>query len=235
MLVAIAMMATAFAGKTADKPEQTPGQTDSISRAAAIVMAQGVDASFNNLSKLGVTLDREVFIQTLANTLRGDTTGFSPVEADAYINSFINSSAEQIPDTVSLESQEGFIAAEAAKPGAETLTSGLVFFIIQEGEGPQPVDTDVVTVNYVGRLSDGTIFDDTEGNPVQFNVNRLIPGFTEALKLMKPGGTYRAIIPYNLAYGKEGIAGVIPGYSALDFTVTLNGITPGGPDSPAAN
>lgn len=222
-----AQIAEAVAAVVAsDTPALTAGQIDSVSRAAATVMAEAVKGSVNNLDKLGLTIDKAVFNRALADALAGLPTGFSPQEADAYINSLVNSSTQEIPDTVTIESQQGFIAEQAAQPNAETTPSGLVFIVIQEGEGKMPVDSDVVSVNYVGRLSDGTIFDQTNGTPVEFNVNRLIPGFTEALKMMRPGGTYRAVIPYNLAYGEKGIPGVIPGYSALDFTVTLEGITP---------
>lgn len=233
LLAAIAMPAAAC---LADSPEaataqapaavQTAGQTDSISRAAATIMAQAVSSSIDNLTQLGVEIDRNVFVSTLTAALNGQSTGFTREEADAYVNSFVNSSAQDVPDTVSIESQQGFIAQQAALPGAETTASGLVFIILQEGEGAMPTDSDIVNVQYTGRLSDGTIFDQTGDENVQFNVNQLIPGFTEALKMMRPGGTYRVVIPYNLAYGEKGIQGIIPGYSALDFTVTLEGIVP---------
>ncbi|MDE6629141.1 MAG: FKBP-type peptidyl-prolyl cis-trans isomerase, partial [Muribaculaceae bacterium] len=82
-----------------------------------------------------------------------------------------------------------------------------------------------VKVTYTGKLSDGTVFDQPE-RPVQFPVSNLVPGFTEGLKLMKPGGTYRLFIPATLGYGDLGAGGVIPPGAALDFTVTLLEIVP---------
>ncbi len=212
----------------------TAAQTDSLSRAAATVMAEVVTRSLGNLDKMGLPVDRKVFAEEFGRLIGGGKGIFEPAQANEYIGTLDALVNPRLPDTVSVASQKEFVSKAAALPGATTTSDGLVFIIEQEGEGPMPVDGDMVTVNYTGRLSDGTVFDDTKGTPVQFNVNRLIPGFTEGLKLMKPGGTYRLVIPSELAYGADGIEGVIPGNSALDFTVTLNGITPAGPESPAA-
>lgn len=105
------------------------------------------------------------------------------------------------------------------------MPSGLLFEIITEGEGPHPADTDIVKVTYTGRLSDGTVFDSSD-RPVQFPVNRLVPGFTEGLKLMKPGGEYRIFIQPALGYGDKGASGIIPPGAVLDFTVKLLEILP---------
>ncbi|MDE5647858.1 MAG: FKBP-type peptidyl-prolyl cis-trans isomerase [Muribaculaceae bacterium] len=77
-----------------------------------------------------------------------------------------------------------------------------------------------MTVSYEGRLSDGTVFDTTE-TPIAMTVGTLVPGFNQGLMKMRPGGTYRLVIPAEMGYGREGIPGVIPGNAALDFTVTL--------------
>ncbi|MDE6557251.1 MAG: FKBP-type peptidyl-prolyl cis-trans isomerase, partial [Duncaniella sp.] len=103
--------------------------------------------------------------------------------------------------------------------------SGLVFQVITEGEGAMPQSGERVKVNYTGRLSDGTVFDQTDA-PVTFDVDRLVPGFTEGLKMMRPGGTYRLVIPASLGYGDTGAAGVIPPGAALDFTVELVEVVP---------
>lgn len=132
----------------------------------------------------------------------------------------------QAPDTVSVESQEQFLAARGARKGAVTTPSGLVFETVTEGNGTQPTMSDRVKVLYTGRLSDGTVFDSTE-EPIEFGVSKLVPGFTEALTMMKPGGTYRICIPARIGYGSRGISGVIPGNSVLDFEVKLLEILPG--------
>ena len=89
------------------------------------------------------------------------------------------------------------------------------------GAAPQPGGA--VRVSYEGRLADGTVFD-AAAEPVGLPVSQLVPGFTEALLLMRAGGRYRFWIPAPLAYGERGVPGVIPPNAELDFTVTLHGV-----------
>lgn len=101
--------------------------------------------------------------------------------------------------------------------------SGLKYVVIKEGEGKQPSATSTVTVHYTGRLLDGTVFDSSvdRGEPASFPLDRVIPGWTEGLQLMKEGGKYEFFIPSNLAYGQQGVPGTIPPDSPLVFTVEL--------------
>jgi len=88
--------------------------------------------------------------------------------------------------------------------GFVTLPSGLRYKVLKEGSGDHPAATDTVTVQYVGRLENGTEFDSSYkhgGKPVSFPLNRVIPGWTEGLQLMKPGSKYTLVIPAKLAYG----------------------------------
>ena len=101
--------------------------------------------------------------------------------------------------------------------------------VVREGSGPKPAATDTVKVHYVGTLLDGTKFDSSidRGEPAQFALNAVIPGWTEALMLMKKGTKYRLWIPSELAYGPNGAGGVIPPNAVLDFDVTLVDVAPG--------
>ncbi len=123
-----------------------------------------------------------------------------------------------------------FMAAEAARPGAVTTDSGLIFIPVQEGEGPSPKATDTVVVHYHGTLRDGTVFDSSveRGEPAVFGLNRVIPGWTEGLQRMKVGGKARLVCPAKLAYGDEGSPPKIYGGAALAFDVELIGIEGGG-------
>jgi FKBP-type peptidyl-prolyl cis-trans isomerase len=118
------------------------------------------------------------------------------------------------------------LGAAPAPPAAKTpapiiaTASGLRLQTIVPGTGSQPQLADSVLVTYEGRLSDGTIFD-ASPNPVPLPVSELVPGFTEALLLMKKGGRYRIWIPADLAYGEQGAGGVIPPNAELEFTVSL--------------
>ena len=117
---------------------------------------------------------------------------------------------------------EDFLAANKTKPGVIELPSGLQYKIIKEGAGESPADSDMVTVHYTGTLIDGTVFDSSRerGEPIQFPVNGVIAGWTEALQIMKPGAQYMLYIPAKLAYGDKK-TGPIPEGSTLIFDVEL--------------
>lgn len=178
------------------------------------------------MQEMGFPFSSSSFCQWLGNALRGKAMGFDVESADAFLRKTISRINPQ-PEakTFTPESQQEFLDAQKSRPGVTETPSGLLFEVITEGEGASPVDTDVVKVLYTGRLSDGSVFDDAD-RPIQFPVNRLVPGFTEGLKMMKPGGEYRIFIPASLGYGQEGAAGVIPPGAALDFTVKLLDIVP---------
>lgn len=177
-----------------------------------------VGQRLRQMQQMGIPVDDKAFMATLRASLMGEPTGFTRESADEFLNSYV--ARQAAGDTVSVASQRDYLAAQAAREGVITTPSGLVFEVIKEGEGASPAKSDRVVVMYTGRLADGTVFDATE-EPVTFNVDRLVPGFTEALMLMKPGGRYRAYIPASLGYGAKGIPGVIPGNSALDFDIEL--------------
>lgn len=116
-----------------------------------------------------------------------------------------------------------FLAANAKKAGVITTKSGLQYKILTPGKGTSPKATDKVTVNYVGKLLNGKVFDSSykRGVPATFPVNGVIPGWTEALQMMKPGATWVLWIPAKLAYGANGVPGVIPPNAVLNFKVNL--------------
>lgn len=126
------------------------------------------------------------------------------------------------------EASEKFLKAEAAKKGAVQTKSGLIYFEVTAGKGASPKDTDKVTVQYTGMLRDGTIFDSSlkRGQPATLQLNQLIAGWTEGLKMMKVGGSARLVIPAELAYGKRGVPSLLPPDAALVFLVELIGIEP---------
>lgn len=115
-----------------------------------------------------------------------------------------------------------FLADNAAKKGVVTTKSGLQYMVIKQGTGKQPAVNSKVTVNYVGKLIDGTVFDSTASPkvPVTFSLDQVIPGWTEGVQLMKEGATYRFFIPAALAYGDRNADPIPPG-STLIFDVDL--------------
>jgi FKBP-type peptidyl-prolyl cis-trans isomerase FklB len=118
---------------------------------------------------------------------------------------------------------EAFLAENKKKEGVITLPSGLQYKVIKEGAGNLPKAPDTVTVHYKGTLIDGTEFDSSysRGEPASFPVNGVIPGWTEALQLMKAGSKWQLFIPSNLAYGERGAGGKIGPNSTLVFDVEL--------------
>ncbi|HYR58191.1 MAG TPA: FKBP-type peptidyl-prolyl cis-trans isomerase [Chthoniobacteraceae bacterium] len=117
------------------------------------------------------------------------------------------------PITVMAESaiEKGakFLKENASKEGVKTTASGLQYKILKEGTGKSPKRTDTVKVHYRGTLLDGTEFDSSykRGQPVEFPLNRVIPGWTEGVQLAKEGGKIQLFIPSKLAYGESGTPG----------------------------
>jgi FKBP-type peptidyl-prolyl cis-trans isomerase FklB len=118
---------------------------------------------------------------------------------------------------------EEFLAKNKKKEDVKTTPSGLQYKVIKEGDGAMPKPDDTVTVNYEGKLINGTVFDSSykRGQPATFPVKGVIPGWTEALQLMKVGSKYELFIPSNLAYGERGAGGDIGANATLLFTVEL--------------
>lgn len=127
---------------------------------------------------------------------------------------------------LSAQANQAFLAANAAKAGVTVRPSGLQYRVLKSGSGPSPKATDKVTVSYKGRLIDGTVFDQTKpGETTEFVAGRLIPGWVEALSVMKAGDEWELVIPSNLAYGERGAGGgAIPPNQTLVFELQLHGI-----------
>lgn len=119
---------------------------------------------------------------------------------------------------------EAYLAANKKKEGVKVTASGLQYEVLKAGSGKQPKATDTVVVHYRGTLIDGTEFDSSykRGEPIDFPLNRVIPGWTEGVQLMQEGAKYRFVIPSGLAYGPRGTPGGPIGPDAtLIFEVEL--------------
>ena len=118
---------------------------------------------------------------------------------------------------------ERFLEDNAGRDEVNVTESGLQYEVLASGDGDTPSATSKVRVHYHGTLVDGTVFDSsvTRGEPIEFDVGGVIPGWTEALQLMKAGDKWKLYIPHELAYGANGAGGVIGPYQALVFEVEL--------------
>ncbi|MGI9625882.1 MAG: FKBP-type peptidyl-prolyl cis-trans isomerase N-terminal domain-containing protein [Longimicrobiales bacterium] len=120
---------------------------------------------------------------------------------------------------------EAYLAENGGREGVVTTESGLQYEVLREGEGVTPESGQRAVLHYKGTLPDGTEFDSSYGGePAEFGVDQLIPGFTEALKLMNVGSHYRVVVPSDIAYGPQGGQGAIGPNQTLVFEIELLGI-----------
>ena len=147
-------------------------------------------------------------------------------EAKAFDGAVVFEEAKATAATKAAEKEAQMLAvAEAVKKEFTNVTStGLKYMVLNEGNGKKPSSSSTnVTVHYTGTFLDGKVFDSSvqRGQPIDFNLNQVIPGWTEGVQLMKEGGKYKFYIPYQLAYGERGYPGAIPPKSDLIFEVEL--------------
>lgn len=122
-----------------------------------------------------------------------------------------------------MEAGKTFLEENAQKPGVKVTSSGLQYKIIREGTGRKTSEWGEVEVHYRGRLIDGTVFDSSyeSGEPISFLLAQVIAGWAEGVRLMPEDSLYEFYIPPDLAYGRQGIPGVVPPNSTLIFEVEL--------------
>ncbi len=151
----------------------------------------------------------------------------APAFADVDITPEAAQAANQPKLDPAQEAGAAFLAANRSKPGVIAMPDGLQYKVLKAGTGPKPADTDVVTVQYEGRLINGTVFDSSasHGGTIDFPVGQVIAGWVEALKMMPMGSTWELYIPSDLAYGAAGAPPSIGPNETLIFKVTLVKIT----------
>ncbi|MEZ3550776.1 MAG: FKBP-type peptidyl-prolyl cis-trans isomerase [Muribaculaceae bacterium] len=175
------------------------------------------------LRAMGVeNLNKDDFKRAIDAAFDGKETEMPPEEANKLIQEYLQELTER--KTAEIKSVgEKFLAENLKKDNVKSTESGLQYIVEKEGTGASPSATDEVTVHYTGRLLDGTVFDSSvsRGEPATFPLNRVIPGWTEGLQLMKEGGKNVFFIPSDLAYGAQGVPNAIPPHSTLIFEVEL--------------
>lgn len=184
----------------------------------------------NNFRASGIS---EINVQDFADGVAAVFNGLAPKmsydEAKEEIRKYFTAmeerqkaEAEKIGQ-VNAEAGKAFLAENGKRVEVKTTPSGLQYEVITEGNGPQPTANDRVEVHYTGTLIDGTVFDSSveRGVPATFGVTQVIPGWVEALQLMKEGSKWRLFIPSELAYGPQGAGGLIGPNATLIFDVEL--------------
>lgn len=182
-----------------------------------------------NLKQQEVEIDFDVFIKGLKDGMSKDTvqllTDAELQQAfQTYMSELNQKKMDKAKATAAENKKKGqeFLAENKKKQGVVELASGLQYKILTEGSGNSPKPTDVVLFHYTGKTLDGKVFDSSVGGaPAESPVNGLIPGWQEALTMMKPGAKWELYIPSDLAYGDRGAGEVIAPGAALIFEVEL--------------
>ena len=188
----------------------------------------GVDIG-KHLTGQGINLNTEVFAQGIRDGIENSSLQMTEEEMQETLRAFQQSLMEEREaenkrlSEQNLQLGQDFLASNSKKTGVQTLPSGLQYEVIVEGTGETPTVNDTVTTHYRGTLIDGTVFDSSydRGQPATFPVQGVIPGWTEALQLMKTGSKWKLYIPSKLAYGEQRAGEVIGPNSTLVFEVEL--------------
>jgi len=209
-IIIITMLVT-----NAQAQNPTPSMEE-ISYALGVLFAK-------NLQDQGLeSISTTEMAEGLASQMKGEAR-LTPEQANEMVGEFMQ--AKQMEASAGYDAEcKAFLVENAKKDGIQTTASGLQYIHETVGEGDSPTAASTVTVHYRGTLIDGTEFDSSysRGEPISFPLGNVIPGWTEGLQLMKPGGKTMFYIPQNLAYGANpNPNGPIPPLAALIFEVEL--------------
>lgn len=222
-LTAVALLSgtNVWAGKKVAGGDIKNGH-DSTSYALGVQVGMSLKGQLTNLPCNDLNMD--LFIEALSYCMKNnDTTALQikPSQTPLIINTHMQAAQEEMNKKDKIRN-DAFLANNAKQPGVITTSSGLQYMILKDGESTErPKITDKVKVNYTGKLIDGKVFDSNEGRePVEFELNKVIKGWTEGLQLMTIGSKFRFWVPAELGYGSRPI-NTIPANSILIFDVDL--------------
>lgn len=222
------MMALLGCGGASQEPEVTLESTDArLSYGIGLRMGQRMSAD-------GMQVDVAAYAAGLEDAMIGAEAKLTDEEINTEMSAFqerrqAEAEAERVEQAQSnLEAGRAYMEEMSANEDVQTTESGLQYIVMEPGEGDNPVAADSVEVHYEGRLIDGSVFDSSieRGQTVTFGLTQVIPGWTEGLQLMKPGGKFKFIIPPELGYGEGGAGQMIGPNATLVFDVELISITP---------
>lgn len=214
----------------AKTPTMTPEQ---VSKAMGYLFGYQTGQQLSSVGPLKITdIDADAFIDGLKGGLAGDRPSIPEEQVAAAFNEFQKVMQKRVEEvsTANAEASKKFIEEASKKEGVQATKSGLLYEIIEKGEGKkyeEPKDPkdpgSLFVIDYKGTLPDGTVFD--ENKDIQMGL-QVIPGFKEALTMMPVGSTWKVYIPAELAYGDQGAGGKIGPNQALVFDLKLKDIVP---------
>ncbi|MCC7083909.1 MAG: FKBP-type peptidyl-prolyl cis-trans isomerase [Pirellulales bacterium] len=188
----------------------------------------------SSVRQQGIADDLEIaaFLRGVTDGMSGNKLALSQLELRPVMERYGKEIEQRLRDkskvAAAKNKQEGdrFLAENKAKEGVKTLPSGLQYKVLKSGSGATPGPADTVLAHYHGTLIDGTVFDSSvqRGEPIEFPVNGVIKGWTEALQLMKVGDKWQLFVPSDLAYGERSPSDKIGPNSVLIFEVELKDV-----------
>lgn len=182
-----------------------------------------------NITELPIELDFKQVLAAISDVSSGKKPALELDEYHKFMQSFqqkVQSAAREAAANAAqanVKAGKEFLEANKSKEGVQVTASGLQYKVLKEGTGKKPVSSDKVKVHYTGKLIDGKVFDSSvqRGEPAEFGVTQVIPGWVEGLQLMNVGSKYEFVIPSDLAYGERGAGAAIPPNAVLVFEVEL--------------
>lgn len=212
------------------KPKPPVKKTTPAAAKPAPVMKNALDSFSYALGLSMASFYKEqgvenINVQLVTKAINDTKTG-KPLLSEMDINNAIMSYMQAAKSQKAAGEKKlgkAFLDSNKTQPGVVTLPSGLQYKIIKEGTGAKPGPTDKVKVHYEGKLINGKIFDSSieRGEPIELNVNGVIPGWTEALQLMPVGSKWKLFLPSDLGYGDNGAGNDIKPGATLVFDVEL--------------
>lgn len=215
--VALVLLSLSACDKMGGKSVELKNDKQKIS----YTIGQQIGQSFKSQN---IEVDLDVLNASINDVLKGEKSRMTEQEMQQTMMTMREQMMKKGEEEAKTNKEKGdkFLEENKKKEGVKVTASGLQYKMEKEGEGPSPKDDSTVKVHYKGTLIDGTEFDSSykRNEPAEFPVGGVIKGWTEALKMMKPGGKANLVIPSDLAYGPMGRPGIPPN-SVLQFEVEL--------------
>ena len=229
LLVAAAVVTMASCNKSKSSIK-LKSEADSVSYCMGVNVGQYLaEADIPNMNT-------EIFTKAINEILAKQKPAIDGQAAGMFLQSYFTK-LTKVKSEKALKEGKEFLAKNKERKGVITTASGLQYEVIKDGTGASPKSDDQVSVHYKGTLIDGTVFDSSydRGEPVTFAANQVIPGWTEALQLMKVGSKFKVYIPSQLGYGENvNPRSKIKPNSTLIFEMELLNILPKGQAPKAA-
>ena len=245
VLAITAVLCFAMLGQSQDAAQPAATQPaapdiDAMSYALGANLGRNIASQvLHGIAQRGVEINTDQLAKGIQDALTGHPSELNPAQIvaameifDALMQAGQLQMMQKMQQTgeVNLTEGKAFLEQNAKAQGITTTASGLQYRILRPGSGATPKATDRVLAHYEGKLLNGSVFDSSydRGEPVEFAVNLLVPGWTEALQLMKVGGKWELFLPAELGYGVQGSpGGRIGPNEVLHFTLELIDIVPG--------